>query len=1116
MPDLIEGHPIVQLNSLPLPSAALVLDVRGVQDDDVIERLRVEIADLAREMQAYEINHWRHLTKFLSFRVVSPLSSDNITALKKHQKPGDEQPALAQDNTSDEQQKLARGPFQWSDSDPDAPFDIFRQSIEELVLEIDRVRSNRIVAFQDLPKSGKVGQTKRDPTVRVIFITDAKNPESLASATVYAVRLKERFRKRERPGQQAFVSTTVLCLDSRTEEDASAQLIENLSWEERWDHIDSLIVNEQYNAEGALLAGPVQTYLAELILYMLLLIPPLDLSTETILSGHDLHTTQAPQVEGHYLALPPATFNIGMATIEHSARWGHRWLNYSLAVYMIQMLQDKSGESPHELRDIQTTMVNWFNNWRAQIATAIPDKVPGNISGLKAISAAERAAIGPEGVFPDQRRSVKMPEVSLNAVKKHQDRLLSLYTATPDPLYNTPLTLQAAISSIPTIEQRLREWEDREPALKKGMPLVSAQSEAQNVLGRNLSLSKGAVPRARAQLLALSTAISEFQNTRDLNKLDLGASRNTLERNGQELLNNLQKSTQQFPLFANVWQWKTVFAVATAILSLILILVAVLLGLGVTADLIIATHTTSPVLPVILSLLASNSVPGVLFWLVVIALIVAGIVVFRDSLLQNKHSALRIEVNFLLILVLCFSSALVFDFFLTSLLNSGDDLGLLLWLSPLPYIGVILGILALIIFFIEVIYFYTWQNRLLEEREAAIENLNREHLQNVEAVKNYIADSIALELLVRTGLTDADGGPGPYYQRIAQLYKHLNEIFRHAEKQQKLAARRLGSSMNQTQSVMSAPRSRNDGEWLRLRTREEYLDVTALVDGYKRWQAFLEKDSDQVRHFTELLLRIMGQEVPAQIEQQFREKTPLNNFEQHQARLLLEVLVSIILRFALAPDSIGSLSAITDRYDTLSNGYLRELPVIGILIQALNQQVSQVTITPMLEDDQDGTRSTAEDRMQLATEAFATWSQVLWDHQDDSLDRCLSRRGVLAKLMSDPEYDPLALMRQISVRVALFANSLHVGQRGDAYLLLSPSDRSRRFRQSLNIDSNKIHVAEFPDNERLLLFYIQRYVAPPMFIPGPSQAAIGTTQTDTLALPSANTSPATDTSSTSA
>src|SRR2546427_2296625 len=80
---MIEAN-LNQRGSLPLPSAALVIDLRGTQDG-VIERLNIEIADLASEMQLYEVHHWRRLTDLLHFREIEPLREEDVKELCKAQ-----------------------------------------------------------------------------------------------------------------------------------------------------------------------------------------------------------------------------------------------------------------------------------------------------------------------------------------------------------------------------------------------------------------------------------------------------------------------------------------------------------------------------------------------------------------------------------------------------------------------------------------------------------------------------------------------------------------------------------------------------------------------------------------------------------------------------------------------------------------------------------------------------------------------------------------------------------------------------------------------------------------------------------------------------------------------
>ena len=47
-----------QQSSLPLPSATLVIDVRGV-GEDVVEMLKIEVENLSSEMKLQNVRHWR-------------------------------------------------------------------------------------------------------------------------------------------------------------------------------------------------------------------------------------------------------------------------------------------------------------------------------------------------------------------------------------------------------------------------------------------------------------------------------------------------------------------------------------------------------------------------------------------------------------------------------------------------------------------------------------------------------------------------------------------------------------------------------------------------------------------------------------------------------------------------------------------------------------------------------------------------------------------------------------------------------------------------------------------------------------------------------------------------
>src|SRR5437764_13516769 len=83
--NLIEAN-LAQRGSLPLPSAALVIDMRGADEDDVMDRLRSEVADLAGEIKVHDLHHWRFLTEFLGVRSIPPMHTEEVENIDSHKK----------------------------------------------------------------------------------------------------------------------------------------------------------------------------------------------------------------------------------------------------------------------------------------------------------------------------------------------------------------------------------------------------------------------------------------------------------------------------------------------------------------------------------------------------------------------------------------------------------------------------------------------------------------------------------------------------------------------------------------------------------------------------------------------------------------------------------------------------------------------------------------------------------------------------------------------------------------------------------------------------------------------------------------------------------------------
>lgn len=1133
---LIERN-LAQRGELPLPSPALVIDVRGMSDDDIIEHLEIEITDLASEMKVHNVHHWRKLTDFLSFLRIAPLRTDDIKAIRSHQNssatPTDssapaEGLAEANGNTTGMPTGLTgpvdpstlggfASPFledQGSLITERKPFDIFQQQLGDLIHEISRIRNNRAIAVADLNKEGIPGRSVKDPTVRVIFLTDVEREESLFSAAAYSFYLKEYYKKLrpDAPYQQILVSTTVICLNVSSEVSPPADLICGLLWENRWDHLDSLILSEKYSRNAVFLDSAMQVYLAELLLYVLLIIPPFAIGPVTTSTDSNslpaLESTEAKTTaKGQWITLPPQTYVVGMASMEQSVRWGRRWLNYGIVVQTIDVLRNKAAEEEQEQGRIKSTVANWLRNWRTQIKLALPDKVPGDIPALKAIPEATRAVKTADDVLPPGRlsfASFSLGERTITRLREYLTSLVKTYTVASDetepgqqqaedttdeeaPTHSP--TLQEAINSITLIQQRLRQWETKDPSLKKGTPLVNAQVDAQRILSHPdfFTGAQGAVPRARIQLKELGNAISNFRNKHEQNPVKLEEKREALQREGEAGINELKEHIQGWPVLASIrplMEWLSFILVICLVILFPLLLIALI------GHLINYWNNNGFSLPLpdpsVVAALAASS----WFWLIVGAAFLVLLTWLARVIVNKKRKDLKVEIIFFLVLLGCALFGVALALSRQLLIGDREVAAFLLWLYvPVLWLSTIAGVFAVLLVVIEAFAFWVWYRRLLTIRSEIVAKLSNQHKQNVAAVVDFIADSIALEILQRTGLTSGDGGPGPYYTRVDQLYQRMPQIADQARSHQALAAKRLTMSLSETQ--LGAP-TNSTGTWLNLQIRREMLDIESLTDGHQRLKHLLAREGVELQEFSELLLRMLGEEQASEVEQQFRaRRSTSSKGEQRSAEVLLTTLVAMVLRFLITSPADADMSLIIDRYKNIEEYYTQQLPALHTLIYLLRRKVRENAL--QIEGDATNTRGFSRNSGQvlanniLASDSLATWSQMLWEYKDDELDQTLRQEGILSRLMEDG-YDPRAVLRHLRAHTNPAALNIPAGQIGTLQLLVAPSPQGRQFRQNLGLPGQVF--IDFPDIERLLLLYVQHYTANPLFVPDPPPAAL--------------------------
>lgn len=1077
-----------QRSQLPLPAATLVIDMRGL-DDKVIDWLRIEVADLAGEMKSYDIHHWRYLTEFLSFMRLAPLREEetghkgygqnNHTAptapafgLMGEVHPVEPQNGLLFDNL--------RVPLDAGD----IPFNLFEQTISTLIMEIDRLRNNRIAALKDLNRAAIPGQSSADATVRVIFLTDIEIPETLSSAALYAERLKTYYRRFERPGHQSMLNTSVVCLSNSGESGPPALLIKRLLRKQSWSHLDSLILTENYSEEAARIAGSLQAYVAELMLYVLLLIPPFGTATD----DQQEEPANGDQKNGEQkIALPLHTYIVGLAAIEYSARWGKRWLNFGLARDVVNLLRQRPANASREKLAQADIVSIWFHDWCERVRETIPEGVPGTAEATPALDGLHRtrqAVDAPRHVFSTRHFSLDIGETTIRDLEDYVAQLKKMYlSSTREPAMQDALQPGSA-----QIMQVLREKENQPLEERRVNDLVQLQIEAEQILGnpRFFTRAVGAVPRALAQLEALSAVITRFQQKhRDdpLNREDgLKQRQQALESEGKKKIGDLKQHLEHWPLLAG-------YPISRAILSaLTLALILFMSGVAIFASSAWLHHLIVERMSSLLGFVdaALLGVPTLDIIAAIIFLLVLGaeLALFWPVVLNKNRRGFFVELAFMVALVALVLQGIFVHYLLVNLssqINDPSSIQYLLWLSFVPGVALIAALLAIVILVGEALYFIWWLAYLKRERQEIVAQLRKQLRQDMQDVIAFVAGNLTLELAQHAELTDGNGGLGATYHRLMQLCNALDRLAEEIEAQHQLAAERLLFAQNETQQTMGGPV--RTGTWLNLHIRDEKLEMDELTNQYKGVRQQLNSEIREFKDLAEFLLRIEGVEQPAELERQFEDRVETFDSGEYQLQMFMTALVSIALRFAVDPLSIRNVGSLDEHYHGQKEGAWQEVPALNSLVRLLNKNISRAMLHSST--TKKGAENGQASGRTIAAMAVSLWGQMLWQQKDGKLGQILQSDGVLAHLerQLQDDYDPRAIMRRLLIHADFFGRSLRVGQKAEVYLLLSPSAQGYEFRQGLR--SQPLHIIDFPDEERMLLMGVKRFVAEPVMLSGP-------------------------------
>jgi hypothetical protein len=1072
--------PTGQRDNLPLPSAALVIDTRGANDDTVIEWLRMEIADLTDEMRMEHIHHWRYLSQFLSFKIITPLrGADGQAAPHSHTGQQRGLIGVVPPSQLDEQgQELAALPVE--------------QQIAELMEEINRIRNNHFSAVQDGDIAGIIGNSTKDETVRVIFLADVTRAESLTTAAIYAEGLKGQAQRLARTGYAPLINTTVLCLGHPGEGGPPDRLIHGLMRNQGWEHLDSLILCEDYRRDAANIAGPMQAYLAELLLYVLLVIPPFGVDAAAAQDGNAAQNGQsgtngtAKEKSGmRTLTLPAHTYVVGLAALEYSARWGRRWLNFGLAGDVVEKLRRELPDE--EKRGIRQMAEDWFNGWRIRVLDAITEHAPDDAPALHGLARARQTNESNWRSFTSSEFSLNIGKSTLSDLQEYLAALAKTYVSTR----GEPSLQSALLQGAPQVIESLRAREHKSAAERQVIELGKLQIEAEQVPGAApfFTAATSAVPRALEQLARLGSIIHTFLDSHQAHPLhpagaqdSLQARRQALEHSGNQMIEDFRKHLEGWPFFGSLLLLKQTFAVLTLLIFMFLTLVTILLSFAWLHHLLVM-HSVQ----MINAALQGIPVLELCAWLLALLFMGGAAAASGPRLLNKNRSGLRVEVVFVVALLVFALFGLLINFSIENLLALSDDtsIGYIAWLALVPNWSAVVVVIAVLIVFAEGLYCVWWLRRLHTERERIIDRMREQHRNDVRDVTDFIAGEVALDILKGAQLIDKEGELGDYFLRMERLNNMLEEVANQAKHQHFLAAQRLFLSQSDIQPT--GPTSAQP--YLNLHIRDERLEIPILTGGYNAVKAQFEGEPLALQELAEFLLRAQGVEKVIEIERDLAERPTQMTGEQRHLHLFTIAVAALIMRFCVDPLSGHNLAAITYYHQRLGERSLQQIPALDTLIETINQAASQTTLASASASSDTSYSEPAGTNLHRtpSADALAIWVYLFWRDKHPQLRQALLQEGVLAQLSRQlrHNYDPRTIIHSLLNRSVPFGRSQGRQPLHARYLLLPPSSYSYRFRQGLK-HMLLPRIIDFPDPERILLLDIQQYVAEPLLLPAPA------------------------------
>lgn len=1039
---------VERYNRLPLPAAHLVVDVRGTGDRRSTDWLQMELEDFAQEMASFEVPRWHNVRKFLSFLHLPPHAQNDFF-------PQDE---VQMEEASASSRFLEQQSTQGQEEDgTDFVQEIatFAQEKKRLVEEIDSIRGYRLSAMQETSKTGRPA-SGLDARVRVLFLVDLVYPESLSCARQWAKQLKNHFR--QRPGHQAELCIALVCLGNVAEKGKLGLLLDELSQHQARTHLDALILCENYLSRPPL-EGPAPAHIAAHLLYALLMF---------FSSSFTFFPTATPAPLASW---PVPAYRVHIVALEYSARWGRRWLNNSLVRALINTLCPEAALSAQERRDAADQGIDWFHDWWKRLR----EHMLSCWSDLDGLPRVRQVPLPSLPIFVMGRRGGKNVREQLDS---YLDQLADTYVASG----SEPSLQDVLLQGRTQIMQQLSVTESAPNERSNLRVLRELQSEARSLFSTARFWDKVSLPLAAAPffLEGLAGACADLQRdctSHTLNPLirrpqdragqsgqdavdrgqywrdkDIKARKEDLLARGHKDLSTLAVRLSRWPLLTSapilriLAQWCT-FLVQAVLTILVLFLVIAVLHPFVAKGI-------AGLQPLFASLLLNLLVCACCALLIFYEFraLNAGLVRQRDNLMIVSRCLL-----FLALLGLC---GLLAGWIVTSLGRASDDtisVVYLNWLSSFASLAARIAIPTFVAILTgEAVSLLFWSSQVRAEYQGIVSTWRQQQKQDIQAVIDFLAMDIALEIAQRAELCKRSGGPGLAFYRVRQLPNILRSLAKLARQYEQLAAERLLLSQ---ESVL-----RHDREWIQTHIGSEELEVELLVSEQARLRQHIQQDRALQRMLAEYLLRAEGAETPEELERALRAHLSESENTHKPLLKLLLFLAGLTARYTLDPLPVSKIDLNKGDYGSEQRYIEEELPALRAYVQAFNMQAHRISLqTPPVQLAGVG----------QSHAALALVAQWFWQQQGkEQLKQKLALKSIWEHLERETPVGRLA--ERVVQRLRAYArNSISGNKQSENYLLMASLSQNSFLKREVQ-RLMPLRFVDIPDQERLLLFGIRR------------------------------------------